>query len=54
MADWDFIERQPPRIREALKYYIEVGDMRIACKLAGMDLEDFRYLLREAKIPVIV
>ena len=53
MADWDFIEKQPPRIREALKYYIEQGDIRLAAKLAGLPLEEFRELLRRAKIPVI-
>ncbi len=54
MADWRFIESQPPRIREALKYYIETGDIRRAAKLAGLALEDFRSLLRRARIPVIV
>ena len=53
-ADWGFIEKQPPRIREALKYYIEKGDIRRASKLAGMNIEDFRELLRKARIPVIV
>jgi hypothetical protein len=54
MADWNFINSQPPRLREALKYYVETGDIRRACIFAGMDLEDFRDLLRKAKIPVIV
>ncbi len=53
-ADWDFINKQPPRIREALIYYIEKGDIRLASKLAGLDLEDFRELLRRARIPVVV
>jgi len=54
MADWDFIEKQPPRIREALKYYIEKGDIRTAARLAGLSLEEFRELLRRARIPVVV
>ena len=54
MADWGFIERQPPRVRAALKYYIEKGDIRLASKLAGMGIEEFRELLRKAKIPVVV
>jgi len=54
MADYKFIERQEPRIREALKYYIEKGDIRLASRLAGLDLEDFRELLRKANIPVVV
>ena len=54
MADWNFIEKQPPRVREALKYYIEKGDIRRASLLAGMNVEEFRELLRKARIPVIV
>jgi len=54
MANWEFINRQPPRIREALVFYIEKGDIRLAARLAGLDLEDFRELLRKANIPVIV
>ncbi len=54
MADWGFIESQPPRVREALKYYIEKGDIRMASRLAGMGIEEFRELLRKARIPVVV
>ncbi|RLG83271.1 MAG: hypothetical protein DRO39_08610 [Thermoprotei archaeon] len=54
MADWDFVERQPPRVREALRFYIEKGDLRLAARLAGMDIEEFRELLRRARIPVVV
>ncbi len=54
MADWSFIEKQPPRIREALKYYIEKGDIRRAARLAGMGIEEFRELLRKAHIPVVL
>ncbi len=54
MADWGFIERQPPRIRSALKFYIEKGDIRLAARLAGMNICEFRELLRRARIPVIV
>jgi len=54
MADWDFIKRQPPRIRAALEYYIETGDIRRASRIAGVSLSKFRKLLREASIPVVV
>jgi hypothetical protein len=54
LADWGFIEKQVPKVREALKYYIETGDIRRASVLAGMDIEDFRELLRRANIPVVV
>jgi len=53
-ADWKFIETQPSRLRAALVYYIETGDIRTSAKLAGLDIEDFRELLRKANIPVIV
>jgi len=33
-------------------YYIETGDIRKASKLAEMPLEDFRELMRKAKIPL--
>ncbi len=54
MADWEFIESQPPRLREALRLYVETGDIRTCSRLAGMDVEDFRELLRRARIPVVV
>ena len=53
MANWDFINKQPPLIKKVLIYYIETGDIRRACKLARMKLEEFRELLRKANIPVV-
>ncbi len=53
-ANWSFINKQPTRIKEALKYYIEKGDLRRAASLAGLGVEEFRELLRAARIPVIV
>ncbi|MCD6510507.1 MAG: hypothetical protein J7L11_09000 [Thermoprotei archaeon] len=53
-ADWEFIKKQPARIRAALKYYIEVGDIRGAARMALMELEDFRELLRKANVPTVV
>jgi len=52
-ANWDFIKKQPPRIRAALEYYIETGDIRRSCTIAKMNVTRFRNLLREANIPVI-
>ena len=52
-ADWKFIESQPPRIKAALKLYIETGDIRLAAKLAELNLDEFRELLREANVPVV-
>ncbi|MEM1610633.1 MAG: hypothetical protein QXQ57_03170 [Sulfolobales archaeon] len=50
-ADWDFINKQPPRIRAALIYYIEKGDLRMAQRLSGLSLEEFIELLERARIP---
>jgi hypothetical protein len=43
-ADWGFIETLPPKLRAALKYYIETGDIRTSVTR----------LLRKANIPVVV
>ena len=53
-ADWDFIEKQPPRVRAALEYFIEQGDRYVAARIAGMSLDEFDELRRKAKIPVVV
>jgi len=53
-ADWNFIESQPPKIRAALKFYVETGDIRLASRIADMSIEEFRGLLRSARIPVVV
>ena len=53
-ADWEFIEKLPPKLKAALKYYVETGDFRVAQQIAGLDFEDFRELLRRAKVPVVL
>uniref|UniRef100_A0A7J3X6U2 PaREP6 n=1 Tax=Thermofilum pendens TaxID=2269 RepID=A0A7J3X6U2_THEPE len=53
-ADWEFIEKLPPKLKAALKYYIEAGDMRVAQQIAGIDFEDLRELIRRARIPVVL
>jgi len=53
-ADWEFIEKLPPKLKAALKYYIETGDIRAAQQIAGMDFEDIRELIRKAKIPIVL
>jgi len=52
-ANWDFIRSQPPKIRIALEYYIETGDLYNAAKLAGMSMEEFNELRIKAGIPSI-
>jgi len=51
MADWSFIERQPPRIKTALVYYVKTGDLRRAQRIAGLKLEEFIDLIKRAGIP---
>jgi len=53
-ANWEFIEKQPPRIRAALKYFIEKGDRYVAAKIAGLSLDEFDEIRRKANIPVVV
>ncbi|MEM1561262.1 MAG: hypothetical protein QXY26_09170 [Ignisphaera sp.] len=50
-ANWSFIEKQPPKIRAALKYYIETGDLYVASRIAGLTVEEFNELRKEAGIP---
>ncbi|MCC6020928.1 MAG: hypothetical protein LM577_06145 [Thermoproteaceae archaeon] len=52
-ADWNFIERLPPRLRAALIYYVETGDLRRAQWISGLNLDHFRDLMRRARIPVV-
>ncbi len=50
-ADWKFIENQPPRIRAALKLYVETGDLYVASRLAGITVEEFNEIRKKAGIP---
>lgn len=52
-ADWAYIESLQPRLRAALVFYIETGDLRRAQWLSGLDLEDFRELMRRARVPLV-
>ena len=52
-ADWEFIKSQPPKLRVALEYFIEVGDLYNAAKLAGMSMEEFNELRIRAGIPSV-
>jgi PaREP6 domain containing protein len=52
-ADWDFINSQSPKIKAALIFYIETGDMRGAAKIAGMSIDQFNELRIKANIPSV-
>lgn len=53
-ADWEEIEKLPPKLKAAVKLYIETGDIRLAQKLSGLPIEDFVQLLRRVKVPPFV
>lgn len=53
-ANWDKIRRLPKLLRNAVEYFIRMGDLRMAQKLARMDLEDFIELLEELNVPVFI
>ena len=50
-ADWKFIESLPPKLRAALKYYVEAGDLYVASRIAGLTIEEFNELRKRAGIP---
>jgi hypothetical protein len=50
-ADRDYIRKQPPRIRVALEYYVETGDLYVASRIAGVTIEEFNELRIKAGIP---
>ncbi|MFQ6061811.1 MAG: hypothetical protein ACE5KT_03940 [Methanosarcinales archaeon] len=52
-ADWDFIDKQSPRVRAALKILVENGDMYVAAKVAGVKLEKMNDLRIKANIYII-
>ena len=50
-VDWEFIEKQPPKLRLALIHFIEAGDLYKAAKLAELTIDEFNQLRVKAKIP---
>ena len=53
-ADWKFIEKQPEPVKQALKFFVETGNFRLAARLAGMSLDEFNELRIKARIPIVV
>jgi len=48
------LESYPEPIRSAPKCFVELGDMRLAAKIAGLSIDEFNQLRTQAKIPVVV
>jgi hypothetical protein len=53
-ADWNFINSLPLKLKQALLFYIEVGDEYKAAKLAGLSLDEFEELRIKAKVPKVI
>ncbi|MGC9086823.1 MAG: hypothetical protein ACP5IT_11575 [Thermoproteota archaeon] len=51
MANWDFINSLPPKLRAALVYYVEKGDLYVASRIAGITMEEMNELRIKAGIP---
>jgi len=52
-ANWEFIKNQPPKVRLALTYLIESGDLYKAAKIADLTIDELNELRIKAKIPNI-
>jgi len=52
-ANWDFIKSLQPKLRIALEYYIETGDIYNAAKIAGMAVDEFNELRIKAGIVAV-
>jgi len=50
-ANWKYIESLPARLKFALKYYIETGDLYVASRIAGLTIEEFNELRKKAGVP---
>jgi hypothetical protein len=52
-ADWAFIDSLPPKLRAALKYYVETGDIYVASRIAGLSVDEFNELRIRARVPSV-
>ena len=53
-ADWEFIGKQEPEVREALIYLIEREDRYVAAKIACLTVDEFDEIRIRAKISVVL
>jgi len=52
-ADWEFIEKLSPKLKAALKYYVETGDIYVASRIAGLTVDEFNELRVRARVPSV-
>jgi len=53
-ANWEFINKQPPRIKAALIYLVETGDLYVASRIANLTVEEMDELRMKANIPIVI
>jgi len=53
-ADWNFIEKHEPKLKYALKYFVERGDLYVASRIAGVTIDKMNELRIKANIPLVV
>jgi len=51
-ANWGEIEKLPPRLKAAVKYYIETGDLYVASKIADVKVDEMREVLLRVGVPI--
>ena len=54
MANWEFIDRQEPKVKAALKFLVEDGDLYVASRIAGLKVEEMDEFRIKANIPIVV
>ena len=52
-ANWQFIQQLPPKLKAALIYYKETGDIYVASRIAGMSVAEFNELRIKARVPSV-
>jgi predicted HTH domain antitoxin len=49
-VDREYVASLPSRLRGAVELYVERGDLRLACELSGLPLDEFVEVLRRAGV----
>ena len=52
-AEWNFIKKQPLRIKKGLEALIESGDLWVASRIAGITVDEMNDIRIKANIPTI-
>jgi len=49
-VDQEYLASLPLKLQEAVKLYMETGDVRLAQELSGLPLDEFVEVLRRARV----